>query len=164
MEEWRDIPGYPGYQASSYGRVRSIDRTVLTAKGARSYRGKILRPGRGVDKGSRLSVVLGRANGTKEVHVLVAITFIGPNPGGLDVAHGNGRSSDNRAANLSYKTRADNNRDITRHGGRRLKPAQVAEIKTALQKPFRGLQRQLAARYRVKPCCISAINTGREYV
>lgn len=33
-EVWRDVPGYEGYyQVSDMGRIRSVDRTVLTKNG-----------------------------------------------------------------------------------------------------------------------------------
>lgn len=43
-ESWRDIPGYEGlYQASSLGRIRSLDRVVPTrAGGSRFFKGRVL--------------------------------------------------------------------------------------------------------------------------
>lgn len=31
MENWKDVPGYPGYQVSDLGRVRSLDRIIDSA-------------------------------------------------------------------------------------------------------------------------------------
>lgn len=46
LEEWRSVPDFPYYEASSLGRVRSLPRTIMTERGRRVFRGKMLRPGR----------------------------------------------------------------------------------------------------------------------
>ena len=45
MEEWRDIHGYEGlYQVSDQGRVRSLERTIVTTDGEkRFYKRKIIK-------------------------------------------------------------------------------------------------------------------------
>ena len=150
VEFWRDIPGYEGlYQVSSRGRVRSVDRVVVCAgdrrRGphVRRYRGCTLQPHNSGRTG--LQVVLGKKGGTRLVHALVALAFIGPRPEGCDICHNNGDNTDNRPENLRYCTRAENNRDIARHGRRKLTLAQAREIRrrrlsgektTALAKEF----------------------------
>ena len=46
MEIWKDIEGYEGlYQVSSFGRVRSLDRTVICKDGRKlKYNGVIKKP------------------------------------------------------------------------------------------------------------------------
>lgn len=123
MEEvWKDIPGYEGkYQASSLGRIRSLDRYVrLVAHGTetkRLSRGRVLKPGR-MDKSGRLSVTLGRGTNGKTVHQLVALTFLGPRPKGLDICHKDGDPSNNAIENLRYDTRRENILDVYRQGKR----------------------------------------------
>ena len=83
VEQWRDIPGFEGrYQVSDQGRVRSVDRYVrLVAHGVetrRLARGKVLAPAPGTH--GYPSVVLGRDGGTRAVHRLVALAFLGPPP------------------------------------------------------------------------------------
>jgi hypothetical protein len=130
-ETWRDIPGYEGsYQASTWGNIRSLTRIVqLNNEWAdtRWQYGRILKTaagGRILANGqpdTRLSVVLRRDGKSKtlRVHVLVALTFFGERPDGMDVCHNNGDNSDNRIENLRYDTHSANELDKYRHGTRK---------------------------------------------
>ena len=50
------------------------------------------------------------------VHRLIAETFLGPCPEGLEVAHLNGDRRDSRLSNLRYVTRSENHRHKIDHG------------------------------------------------
>jgi hypothetical protein len=115
-EEWRPVPGYPGYEASNLGRVRSVDRWVIRSDGIRGFwRGTILQP---TKQGRYLKVKLSARN-TIAVHIVVCSAFHGPRPAGKHgVAHGNGDCHDNRAANLRWATVTENHADKAIHGTR----------------------------------------------
>lgn len=55
--------------------------------------------------------------GARQVHAIVAETYLGPRPDGMEVRHLNGDSLDNRVCNLVYGTHADNMQDRVRHSG-----------------------------------------------
>jgi hypothetical protein len=135
VEEWRPVPGFPNYEVSSEGRVRSLDHVVWGGPRAGFYtkKGRMLRPG--AASHNYPTVVLGRGN-TRTVHSLVAEAFIGPYPPGQEVRHKDGDRSNPRLENLEYGTRADNVRDAIRHGthvgmqpgmGERIKAARLAQ-------------------------------------
>ena len=78
MEEWKDIPTLEGrYQASSKGRIRSLD--MITNNGTQLRKGKIRKLNK--DKYGYFHVSIIQDGKTKFpfVHRLVAMTFI-PNP------------------------------------------------------------------------------------
>lgn len=128
-EEWRDIPGHEGrYQASSLGRIRSVDHYVI-----RLVKGRVLRP-RIREKGYPVVTISGA--GPKDVHQLVALAFHGQRPEGLQVRHLNGDKLDARAANLAYGTQADNERDKFCYGEKARKLT-VADV--------RGIRKKIAA-------------------
>jgi NUMOD4 motif len=108
LETWVGIPGFSSYQASSLGKIRSVDRMI----GGRKLRGVVLRTrvsGRGYEL-----VNLTDDDGVKQtrsVHTLVLRTFVGPPPPGQETLHGPGGPLDNSLGNLSYGTRPDNDRD-----------------------------------------------------
>ena len=165
-EIWKDIPGYEGkYQASSMGRIRSIDRIVFChGNNKKDYqrimKGRVLRPGK-FCKSGHLSVVLGHGKNGSPVHQLVALAFHGPCPEGMEVLHRNGDPTDNRPANLRYGTRSENILDVFFQGGRwrKLSIDDVEEIKYALYCGFRGSD--LARQFDVSQSIISAIKNKR---
>lgn len=111
------MPGFEGlYEASTEGRVRSLDRSGA-GKG-NSQRGRVLKPG--MLKGSgRLQVVLCRDGQKKQmkVHQVVALAFHGPCPPDMEVRHWPDRDvTNNRPENLRYGTKGDNQRDSMAHG------------------------------------------------
>lgn len=135
-ERWKAVVGFEGlYEVSDRGRVRSLDRSIrVTASWYRKahlrrYSGQLLRPGKSGPFGY-VSVVLKHGRPSVPVHHLVAAAFLGARPRGLDVRHKNGRGGDNRVSNLAYGSRAENNRDISRNGRRKVTPAQVRRIRT----------------------------------
>lgn len=163
-EEWRDIPGYEGkYQASSLGRIRSLDRRVPCAHGAtRTMKGRVLRPA-GQKRDPHLFVVLGHKAHGSPVHSLVAAAFLGPRPAGQEVRHLDGNPQNNRVDNLAYGTRTENILDVMRIGRawRKLTPDQVLDIRARLAAGESGVN--LARLYGVSQTCISAIKARKVF-
>ena len=132
LEEWRPIPGWEGaYEASSFGRVRSVDRTIVVRNpggvlGPRRFRGRVLRAGR-IKNGYYLVSFTGpgRKREYRYVHDLVLLAFVGPKPAGLEVCHNDGTRDNNRLENLRYDTRQANAQDRWKHGTM-LRPKKVA--------------------------------------
>ena len=128
-EEWRPVPGHPGYEASSLGRIRSMDRWVAYSNGHQHFHsGAILRPMR---RGKYHRVNLGPTRG-KAVHVIICTVFHGKKPSKRHhVAHWNGNAHDDRAANLRWATpkqnKADDLRNGTRYQGSKCRQAILAE-------------------------------------
>lgn len=112
MEVWKPIPGYDGlYEASTYGKIRSLDRVVTDTVG-RTYlvRGKILKSSITANCGGYCRVSLRKDKSTHDafVHRLVALTFI-PNPNQYaDINHIDGVKYNNHVSNLEWCTRSHN--------------------------------------------------------
>ena len=109
-EIWKDIEGYEGYQVSSEGRVRSLDRWVVYKNGKKRFRkGMILKPF--LNNCGYFQVYLGKNGKQKwlKVHRLVAKAFI-PNPDNLpEVNHINEfDKTDNKVENLEWCDRSYN--------------------------------------------------------
>ena len=101
-ENWKPIGNYK-YEVSDLGRVRI------------SSSGKILKPY--TDRQQEYDRVDLYEDGRRHkamIHTLVAAEFIGPLPEGYEIDHLNTNIHDNRACNLKYVTRAENqNNPIT---------------------------------------------------
>lgn len=166
MEEvWKDIPGYEGmYQVSNMGRVKSLPRVVPHGSSKTTIRERILRPG--INRRGYRSVVLRREGKsiTREVHVLVASAFLGKRTEKDEqIRHLNGIPTDNRAGNLAYGTRSQNQIDVYDYRGyhHRLTPTEVLDIRARLALGETG--RMLAREYKVCDSMISAIKHREVY-
>lgn len=113
-EEWRNIPGFPDYQVSDFGSIRSrLKKGNHKAKHADKWR--LLRP---TNTRGYQSVYL-PVNGKyqhKRVHMLVLLAFVGPRPLNQEIAHLNGTRADNRLVNLLYCSHVENESHKRLHG------------------------------------------------
>jgi hypothetical protein len=96
-EIWKDIEGYPDYQVSNFGRVKSL-----------KFNKEIILKDRISNKGY-LFVLLYKEKESKSfsVHRLIANTFLGKSD--LQVNHKNSIRTDNRLENLEYVSSRENN-------------------------------------------------------
>lgn len=173
MEEWRPIPGWPGYSVSNLGRVRSEARVIVRRNrgGERParIRERILAPR---PSHQRLSVHLS-AGGRKQsrfIHHLVLEAFVGPCPEGMETCHNNGDPSDNRLENLRWDTHRSNIHDRALHGTdnrgdrhpmRKLCEADIPEIREMLADGVS--QSRVAREFGVARTTIMMIATGRNW-
>lgn len=123
IETWVEIPETSGfYQASSLGRIRSIDRTIIRMnrwglEGQLTIKGRVIKPW--ADSNGYLVVYI-CGNGRRQainVHRLVAMAFI-PHPlqSELDVNHLDGLKQNNRTENLEWCTRKQNMEHALKYG------------------------------------------------
>ncbi len=119
MEEeiWKDIPGFEGiYQASTLGRIKSLERKIKHWKGGYSVLKESILSER-KSKGY-VSVVLYKNGKNKniDIHRLIAITFI-PNPNDKpEVNHKDFIKTNNRVSNLEWTTSEENIKHAVENG------------------------------------------------
>lgn len=116
---WRRHPVHTHYEASSDGRIRSVDHDTLRRNQhgwyTVTYRGRELRLSP-MNKRGYLGFHTGDKR-TRAVHRFVCEAFHGMPPApGYEVLHVNGDCADNRSANLRWGTAAENQQDRVRHG------------------------------------------------
>lgn len=154
-ETWKDIPGFPDYQASDQGRIRS----------RKSGAWQVLRQTPHSKNG--YLVVSPRVEGkyvARSVHRLIARAFLGE-ADGQDVNHINGIKHDNRLVNLEYLTRGANHRHAYRTGlreavGKKLTNGQARQIAA-----LKGLasQQEIARQFGVSRATVGRIHSGERW-
>lgn len=97
-EEWRPVPGLPGYEVSNLARARSVKRPrprlLKVSPGPCGLNTIHLRTPRGASRMYRLGT-------------LILLAFVGPRPRELRVRHLDGNPINDRIENLTYGTEAE---------------------------------------------------------
>jgi hypothetical protein len=122
-EEWRDVPNFEGYQVSSLGKIRGIDRLKQGRSGLRLTRGQELKQ---VPNKKGYPEVRLRKNGThtRLVHKLVSSAFLVKSEGCTQINHINGVKTDNSVINLEWVTQSENQKHAYKLG---LQPSRAGE-------------------------------------
>jgi len=114
-EIYKSLPGVPGVEVSTFGRVRTLDRVVSSEKRTRFTKGHVLKQ---YDYKSYLKVSI-PVDGKwtmKRVHRLVAQTFL-PNPNNFpEINHKNCNRADNRVSNLEWCSHSYNSQYREKYG------------------------------------------------
>ena len=117
MEEvWRTVPGFDGYyEASNYGKVKSLDRVTKWGRATYIRKGRILKES--IDKHGyhRVSLFVNGQPFYYRVNVLVYTAFIGPVPDGMQVNHIDENKDNNCVWNLNLMSPKDNSNWGTRN-------------------------------------------------
>jgi hypothetical protein len=119
-EEWRQIPGFDGNEASSLGRVRRGNKYLRVSLDSSGYPRVCIR------------------GAYRTIHQLVLIAFVGARPKGMESCHNNGIRVDCRLENLRWDTRSNNLRDRHAHGNGFVKHGRYCGIE-----PNKVLERKL---------------------
>ena len=128
-EVWLAIPGFDGYEASSLGRIRSVDRRLSDGRLA----GGVILTATEDDNGyPRVTLSLDGRPRTVQVHQLVLLAFRGRCPRGKETRHLNGVRNDNRLSNLAYGTHSQNGLDKARHRRQKLSPGDLVRLSDAV--------------------------------
>jgi hypothetical protein len=105
-ERWLTIPGFPDYEVSDLGNIRSW-------KWGRPKAIKASPMGIGY---MHFAPFEGGARHLRLVHLVVLLAFVGPRPQGMHGCHWDGDLTNNALRNLRYGTPTENEADKRRQG------------------------------------------------
>jgi len=120
-EIWKPIPGYFGYEASSLGRIRSVDRKIWVDRvSSRGYwlkcTGRMLAICNGPCGYYIASISIGNKQTTGRVGRLVCLAFHGLCPENMECCHGRKGQKVDTPYNVYWGTKSENELDKVRDG------------------------------------------------
>ncbi len=95
---WKTIEGYPDYQISDGGEVKSFKHRKPI----------VLKPSHGSSGYSHVLLYQNDKRNDCNVHRLVLVAFVGKCPAGMEANHIDGSKPNNRLDNLEYVTHSEN--------------------------------------------------------
>jgi hypothetical protein len=161
--EWRDIPGFRGYQVSDDGQVKSLPRKwrknerVLKSSNSNGYRTVTL------SRDKQATVFL--------VHRAVLLAFVGPPLPGQEACHTDGNPSNNHLSNLRWGTHRQNMADNLVNGTRamgeliaqhRLTSTQVIEMRL-LRRMKAATNKEIGVAFGISQVGTCLIMTGKQW-
>ena len=93
MEEWRIVEEFPEYEVSNQGRIRNKNKKILSPLNHTN---------------GYLAICFGRKN-RRLIHRVVGKAFLQEEQDKIEIDHINRDKKDNRATNLRWVTRSENN-------------------------------------------------------
>lgn len=161
-EKWKRI-GETYYEISNYGRVRTVEHTIMRKGGKRQYiAAKLLLPSKDEDG----YLMVGINGKTIKIHKLVAENFCGFRGENEVIRHLDGNCRNNFYKNLKFGTLSQNSLDCYDYRGyisvnQKLSLSDVREILELLKRGVKASE--LAKRYNVSQQTISDIKHDRTY-
>lgn len=147
QEEWRPVPGCVGlYEVSSFGSLRSIDRTIIDKLGRpRLQKGRVIKQ-QTTKWGYRVGWVSVECQETLlKIHRVVAQAFI-PNDASLpQVNHKDGDKTNNCVGNLEWCDATHNVQHAIRTGLKRFHRGEKIWIAKVTEDDVRAIRRFRAA-------------------
>lgn len=99
--EWRDIPDYPGYQASRCGNIRSLPKKLIRSNGRpHKTTDRVLKSTKDTHGYFQVGLYKNKKRSTKQVHRLVYSTFKGFIPDDFHIDHIDSNQENNNIDNL----------------------------------------------------------------
>lgn len=116
-EKWLPIPGFPGYEVSDQGRVRSYwNGFGAGTRGLQEKPRRVLVPFLNHNGYFRVNLWKDGRRHSRKIHRLVLVSFVGPPPERTEARHLDGNRQNNFLINLQWGTRKQNCADRRRHG------------------------------------------------
>lgn len=107
-EIWKSLPGVPGVEVSTFGRVRTLDRVVPRGKHTLFIKGRVLKQCLNHNGYMQVSIPIDGKSATKRVHRLVAQTFIKNQNDLPEINHKDNDRANNNVSNLEWCSRSYN--------------------------------------------------------
>lgn len=159
-EVWKSLPGVPGIEVSTLGRVRTLGKVVSSENGTQFAKGRILKQ---YDTAAGYLLANIKIDGkwaSKYVHRLVAQTFI-PNPGNLpQVNHLDCDRTNNNVENLEFCTASYNSKYREEFGNALSKPVFAINLSTLEVSHFQS-QKEASRVLGLQQSNINAVIKGR---
>jgi hypothetical protein len=155
--EFKDIPDFPGYQATNDGRIWSKKSNLF------------LKPSPQKNGYMRICPYINDKKIYKYVHQLVADAFLGIRKKGFCVDHINEIKSDNKLENLRYVAWGDNakiwharnKQAASINNAKKVTPKVASELKSLRQSGVKA--KELAIKFKISERTVRDIASGRRW-